>query len=735
MQTEHSPFIGNRGNGAFGARACLLAALWGTASAMAAPALLPQPRSAELGNPALTLTGSFDIHWSNCRNDLLDRAAARFAADVNQGVGLAMAAGKPVALRIDCRKSGPEPQSDVGEAYRLRVDSQQIDLAAEGPTGVLRGLATLRQLSARTGEGFALYAATIDDAPRFAWRGLMIDTARHFIALPTLKRQIDAMERVKLNALHLHLSDNEGFRVESKLYPKLTAVSSQGQYYTQAEIRELVAYAADRGIRIVPEFDVPGHARAILMAYPEFGVAAKLPAALATPAQGVALALDPSSEKTYAFLGRLFGEMSTLFPDRHFHVGGDEVARDAWQDPAIEAFMKKHGLASKTDLESYFHKRVHAILRGLGKTMIGWDEVAHGSVPADVVVQVWRSSKQSAHATARGHRVIVSAGYYLDFLLEAEKHYAVDPLDPTAHGTTPEQLEALQKDPVVASFITDATVIDPSVRLDPQAEALIIGGEAPLWTELVTDEMLDGRLWPRAAAIAERFWSPAQVRDPADMYRRLAIVQDQLRVLGLEDAANQQRMIARLAPGETQPVQNLVDVLRTARHAELLRVFGVMMQGKPVPPLTFGNLADAASTDSPVARRFTLDVDAYLKGDHALAAGLRARLVGWRENHVRFAEVARGRPRLEAALPVSADVAALAEAGLAAITAIEARQKLHPDAERRAELVLERQAAAANVAGAGILGLVARTEPPPEYLLIALAPGIGELVEAASASN
>lgn len=734
MRTESPSALSLRGNRGLLTRACLLAALWGAAAAMAAPALLPKPKSAELGDPALVLAGAFDIQWSNCRSGALERATQRFSADMNKRSALQLPATKPVRLQISCRANG-ENLIDSGEAYRLTVDGDRINLAAEGPAGVLRGLATLRQLGGQSKDGFALSAAKIDDAPRFAWRGLMIDTARHFISLPTLKRQIDAMERVKLNVLHLHLSDNEGFRVESKLYPKLTGVASQGLFYTQAEIRELVAYAADRGVRIVPEFDVPGHAGAVLMAYPELGVASKLKADFTNSFQVFMLALNPASEQTYEFLTRLFGEMAALFPDRHFHVGGDEVAGNAWQDPAIEAFMKKQGLASKIELETYFHSRVHAILQQLGKTMIGWDEIAHGSIPKDVVVQAWRSSAQIANATARGHRVIVSAGYYLDFLETAAKHYAVDPLDLSAQGMTPEQFKEVHKHPALALFVTDAMVIDPSARLDPKAEALIIGGEAPLWSELVTDEMVDGRLWPRAAAIAERFWSPAQVRDPVDMYRRLVIVQDQLRVLGLDDGANQQRMLARLAPGDSQPVQNFIDVLKTARHAALLRVIGLMLQGKTVPPLTFGGLADAASTDSPVARRFALDVDAYLNGDRALAAGLQAQLASWRENHVRFAQVAKGRPPLEAALPVSADVAMLAETGLAAIKAIEAQQKLPPDVQRRAEALLSRQAAAASAAVPGILGLLAKTEPPVEYLLIAIAPGIGDLIKAASSTE
>jgi hexosaminidase len=223
-------------------------------SPAAVTALMPQPRSVDYGDGWLPVTGGFRVEWFGCRNSLLERAVSRFQNDVARRTGLDVARTGAARLRIDCRGEDTGYLTiDARERYSLAVKDKAVVLTADGPAGVLRGLATLRQSITNVPGGFAIPAMTIDDAPRFAWRGLMIDVARHFYSLSALKRQIDAMERVKLNVLHLHLSDNEGFRVESRLYPKLHEGSSP-QFYSQAEIRELVSYAADRGVRIVPEF-------------------------------------------------------------------------------------------------------------------------------------------------------------------------------------------------------------------------------------------------------------------------------------------------------------------------------------------------------------------------------------------------------------------------------------------------------------------------------------------------
>jgi hexosaminidase len=696
-------------------------------SPAAVTALMPQPRSVDYGDGWLPVTGGFRVEWFGCRNSLLERAVSRFQNDVARRTGLDVARTGAARLRIDCRGEDTGYLTiDARERYSLAVKDKAVVLTADGPAGVLRGLATLRQSITNVPGGFAIPAMTIDDAPRFAWRGLMIDVARHFYSLSALKRQIDAMERVKLNVLHLHLSDNEGFRVESRLYPKLHEGSSP-QFYSQAEIRELVSYAADRGVRIVPEFDVPGHSLAMLKAYPEYA-SGEVEGRDYFSAMGSAL--NPAKPETFIFLDRLFGEMAALFPDRYFHVGGDEISGADWRANAqVQEFMKANGLKTLHELESYFFDRVRKGVVAHGKTVIGWEEVARIAIPNDVLVHSWRSSSAVARVTAQGNRVIATCGYYPDKLWPAEDHYRIDPHDPTACGLTHAQFAEGKAKGLPEAILAHDQVIDPSLKLSAAQQALVLGGEAALWTELVTEEMLDGRLWPGAAVIAERLWSSASVRDTADMYRRLIVVHDGLRVAGLADDANRWRMAARLAPGESEPVALLLDLVAPVRNHAHNRMGVALLKGKKPAPQELNELADAASPDSLVARRFALDAERFARGARASAAALKAALASWRNNHDRFAAVARGKPHLEAALPISADIAALAGIALDAIAAIESGRTPDADWRGRARELLDRQAAAEK-ASESIVQVVTMQQPPAD-LLISITPGVRKLVDAA----
>ncbi|HKB39545.1 MAG TPA: family 20 glycosylhydrolase [Gemmataceae bacterium] len=691
-------------------------------------ALMPQPRSVDYGDGWLHVKGGFRVEWLGHRNSVLDRAVLRFQNDVARRTGLDVARASAARLRIDCRgKDKGYLTIDARERYSLAVKDDAVVLTADGPAGVLRGLATLRQSITNVPGGFAIPAMVIDDAPRFVWRGVTIDVARHFLSLPTLKRQIDAMELVKLNVLHLHLSDNEGFRVESRRYPKLHKVSSQGQFYSQAEIQELVSYAADRGVRIVPEFDVPGHSLAILRAYPEF---ASGKVENRDYLSAMRSALNPARPKTYTFLDRLFGEMAALFPDQYFHVGGDEISGADWAaNSQIQDFMKANGLKTKAELESYFFDCVRTLVRAHGKAVIGWEEVGRTAIPDDVVVQTWRSSSAIARVTAQGNRVIVSGGYYIDKVLPGESHYRIDPHDPTSYGLTREQVAEGKKKGLPESILAEDSVIDPSLKLSPAQQALVLGGEGCLWTEIVTEEMLDGRLWPAAAVVAERFWSPASARDTAEMYRRLIVVHDGLRLAGLADDANRRRMAARLAPGESEPVALLLDLVAPVRNHAHNHGALALLKGKAPTPQEFNELADAASADSLVARRFALDAERFVRGDRSGAAALKANLASWRNNHDRFAKAARGNPKLEAALPISADIAALAGIGLDAVAAVESGRAPGTDWRGRAKELLDRQAAAEKTSECLIQALTMKQ--PPADLLISITPGVRKLVEAA----
>ena len=258
------------------------------------------------------------------------------------------------------------------------------------------------------------------------------------------------------------------------------------------------------------------------------------------------------------------------------------------------------------------------------------------------LVQTWRSSSAIAKVTAQGNRVIAPAGTISTNSGRARSHYSVDPHDPTSCGLTHEQFAEGKAKGLPEAIVAEDQVIDPSLKLVPAQQALVLGGEGALWTEMVTEEMLDGRLWPGAAVVAERFWSPASVRDTAEMYRRLIVVHDGLRVAGLADDANRRRMAARLAPGESEPVALLLDLVAPVRTMLTIAWATGALKGKAPTPQEFNELADAASADSLVARRFALDAERFVRGDRSGAAALKANLTSWRNNHDRFAAVAKG---------------------------------------------------------------------------------------------
>lgn len=709
--------------------AVLFLALAGSVRA-AEPVLLPKPQSIALEAGTLAVAAPFQVKAVGCPQPLTGKAIARFQADVARLRPLGRGAGPRLEIRCAAKDAG-YLTAKAAEAYWLHVGGDGVRIEADGPAGALHGLATLRQLVGEGAGPAEIPFLRIDDAPRFPWRGVMIDTSRHFMSVATVKRQIDAMERVKLDVLHFHLSDNEGFRIESKRYPKLTEVATHGQYYTQAQVRDLVAYAADRGVRIVPEIDVPAHTAAILQAYPEL-------AARTDPAQPLAAAnpaLNPADEKTYQFLDGLLAEMTALFPDKVFHIGGDEVGDGAWmKDPAITAYMAANGIKSRVEMEAAFHKRVREMLARDGKTEIGWDEIAAAPLPKDVIVEVWRFSNPIADAVRAGHPTVVSSGYYLDHLETAATHYAVDPADLQADGFTPAEVARAQTlNPLLANA-TRPLELKPLPPLTPDEEKLILGGEGPIWAELVDDEMLDERLWPRAAALAERFWSPRGVRDPADMQRRVAVAQRELETLGLQDLANRARMAERLAPGHAATVLTLLSAVSPARNFAHNHTTLAMLRGVVHPPeQMLTSLADAAPTDAPEVWALEAAAARAAKGDFADAAGLRAQLTAWAENDPAFAAVAQGKPDLEAALPISAEVAAVARVGLAALDALQARRTLTPDQAAHAAAILEKAEKEAAASARPMFVFI--TPQPPGDLIISITPAVRALYSAATTAR
>ena len=699
---------------ASGAAILAVLSLGGASAHASEAALMPLPVSATVNaaeGQALAITGRFAVRFEGFSDARLQRAVSRFQTDINALTGAAPTSDGP-ALVIAVSADPAAGTLEAKEAYSLKVTEGGVHLTAAGQDGVLRGLATLRQLVQPQGAGFVLPYAQIEDSPRFPWRGLMVDTARHFVELDTLKRQIDAMERVKLNVLHFHFSDNEGFRIESLRYPRLTEVGARGQYYTQDQVRELVAYAADRGVRVVPEIDFPAHTGAIMMSYPE------LAAMPVDPNNRLAMfgaAVDPTKPTTYAFIKGLLEEMSGLFPDAYFHVGGDEVEATAWnRNPDIVAFMADKGYADTVALQDHFFKEVNDIVRGLGKTTMGGEEVADQPIDDSVVVQAWRSSEAVSHITGQNNRAVVSAGYYLDLLWAGVDHYSRDPLDVDA--TPPDSPEK---------------IIGPKPEhpLSADQKNLVLGAEAALWAETVTDEMVDHRFWPRAALLAERFWSSQTVTNPQDAMRRAVVVQEGLRVQGLQDQAQRQRMAARLAPHDVEAVLTLADATVPVRNmGRLAEVFAALRERRPLRLPSLTAPVDIANADSLDVYRMSVWADAFARGDPSAAAPLRAALEKYRDNHPRFVAAAQGVDSLEQAIPISEEVARFAATALEAVDLKARGVRPVGGWTANARTMLAKQAEVV-AASSSSMKIITGVPQPPALLLIGLAPVLEILVD------
>ncbi|QJX45746.1 family 20 glycosylhydrolase [Hymenobacter taeanensis] len=544
------------------------------------------------------------------------------------------------------------------ESYTLRVTPMGVALNAPTHLGVLRGLATLRQLVQKDKKNRWLPEVDIVDSPRFPWRGLLIDAARHFMPLPTLKRNLDGMWATKLNVMHWHLSDDQGFRVQSLALPRLHEQGSNGQFYTHAQVREIVAYAAQRGIRVMPEFDMPGHTTAWLAGYPE--LASNDSTYAPSPRWGVLnIALDPTKETTYQLLDKLLAEMTALFPDPYFHIGGDENDGRQWKrNPRIVQFMRDNkmvtdkGQPDKHALQMYFNRRILQMVTQYNKKMVGWDEILGPDLPADAVIQSWRGRKGLYDAAKAGHATLLSNGYYIDLNYSAASHYAVDPLPQDA-------------------------------PLTPEQRKLVLGGEATMWAEFVDSVIVDSRIWPRAAAVAERFWSSSSVTSVPDMYRRLALVSQELEALGLQHRKAPEQLLLQLAQGKpVEPLRTLASVLEPVK--EYKRHF----QGFKYTTLTpLNRLVDASLPESDAAREFSTAVDALLVHRATPAspiaatldarttlAMLRATLLRWQANDALVQPVLQANSTLTEYASHSTHLKMLATLSLERLTQLEKGQ-------------------------------------------------------------
>jgi len=600
----------------------------------AAPALMPLPVTVQSTSGKLAIDANFVVETVGSANAQVAPAVRSFLARVSRQTGVVYAPVPPPAadahrLTIDCA-GGPEyPTLGEDESYTLDVSDTGASIKAATAEGAIHGLATFAQLIQPGPDGFQVSGVHIEDRPRFPWRGLMLDVCRHWMPIEVVKRNLEAMAAVKLNVMHWHLSEDDAFRVESKRYPRLHQLGSNGNYYTQDEIRGVVAYARGLGIRVIPEFDMPGHSTAWFAGYPELASSA----GPFVPTDHGGSVMDPSKESTYAFLDGFIGEMTQLFPDPYFHIGGDEVNPRIWnQSDSIQAFAKEHGLKDAAAIQVYFNQRLLKIVQKYGKTMVGWDEILVPGLPTDAVIQSWRGQKSLAESAAKGYRGLLSWGYYLDHLSPASFHYGVDPLGgPDAAALTPEQ------------------------------SARILGGEACMWAELVAPETEDARIWPRTAAIAERFWSPANVTDVDSMYARMAQVSRNLEFTGVMHRVYFQQMLDRIA-GD-QPAEPLRVV------AEVSEAYGLGngRSSRPFGLTPVNRFVDACLPESELARSLELAAKRFAAdpaGDKADAAILRRQFETWAANDAQFEPLVENNKLLAEVVPVSKELSALGNAGI-----------------------------------------------------------------------
>jgi len=613
--------------------------------------LVPVPAHVETSPGELPITSSFSVAIDGYQEPRLDRAVERLERQIARQTGLPMRIGRgdtaTATLIIRCdHASKPVQDVDEDESYDLEVRPDKASLTAPNPLGALHGLATFSQLISVTPGGFAAPAVRIHDAPRFPWRGLMIDVARHFMPVDVLKRNLDGMAAVKLNVFHWHLSDYQGFRMESKKFPKLQEMGSDSNYYTQEGAKDLIAYARDRGIMVVPEFDVPGHATSWFVGYPQLA-SAPGPYRIERRWGIFDPALDPTRKSTYSFLDGLVGEMSKLFPAPYFHMGGDEVNGKQWDsNREIQSFMQAHAIKDNHALQAYFVAHMEEIVSKHHKILIGWDEVLSPSLPASVIVQSWRGQSALADAANLGHRGLLSYGYYLDLMHHADEHYSVDPMS------------------------------EATASLSPEKKKLILGGEACMWTEYVTAENLDSRLWPRTAVIAERLWSSQDVRDIDSMYRRIGRINWELELLGLTHRTSMDAMLRRIAG---QDDVNSLWVL--AQTVEPVREYDREVLATQRDALNSGaalnRLVDAIPPESKSSREFAHLVERYIASDFRDATTekyIRAQVTTWAENDARLQPVLAGSFVLKEDAILSTNLASIANIALEALNYAHSNQ-------------------------------------------------------------
>jgi hexosaminidase len=468
-----------------------------------------------------------------------ESAARAFTAIVAKTRGLALKIGEPAgATNTILFALNANAPNDAAEGYTLRVTPEGVTVAAREASGLYYGGMTLWQLMTEKKDTTLIPALTINDSPRFKWRGLMLDSSRHFQSVEYVKRFIDWMSMHKMNVLHWHLTDDQGWRIEIRKYPKLTSVGAWrvpagqapaadidpatrkprmiGGFYSQDQIRDVVAYAAERHVTIVPEIEMPGHASAAVVAYPELGVSRNKPTAVPSD-WGIYTTLFNTEDSTFRFLEDVLAEVIELFPGEYIHVGGDEAWKDEWiASPRIQAHIKKLGLEDEHELQSWFIQRIEKFINSKGRKMIGWDEILEGGLAPNATVMSWRGIDGAVAAAKAGHDTVLSPApdLYFDHWLSRGDHSP-------GRGETISLEMVYNFNPVPE-------------KITPEQEKHILGVQANLWAEMMrTEERVTYQAYPRAAALSEVQWSAKSRMDWKDFERRMAAQYARYEALGI----------------------------------------------------------------------------------------------------------------------------------------------------------------------------------------------------------
>ncbi|MCU0374537.1 MAG: family 20 glycosylhydrolase [Chitinophagaceae bacterium] len=509
--------------------------------------IIPRPVEYFPGNGQFLLSGSTRVVFTEGSSSPLSQTVDWFKARLSKaGIEKEQSAGNTIQLTL----LPGSHNLHSNEGYRLSISDNIIKIEAKQPAGIFYAMQTLLQMvPVHNPSGVAvLQGCSIMDYPQFKWRGLMLDVSRHFFTVAEVKQYLDLMAACKLNVFHWHLTDDNGWRIEIKSYPKLTQIggcrvvrhgtfgdreaprpgekATDCNFYTQDQIREIVAYAALLHITVVPEIDVPGHSLAAIAAYPELSVTGE--PQLVNPGSKFSEwygngtfkmlldnTLNPADEKVYTFLDKVFGEVAGLFPGSFIHAGGDECYHGYWEkSAAVQAMMKKEGIKDMHGVQSYFMKRVAAIIASKGKKMIGWDEILDGGLAEGAAVMSWRGTKGGVEAAKLGHEVVMS---------------------PTTHA----YLDYMQADASIEPRVYASLHLKTCYEFNPLPEGIdaryVLGGQGNLWTEKVPHfRHATYMTYPRAWALAEALWLPDSLKNWTNFTQRVETHFDRSTAMGLQ---------------------------------------------------------------------------------------------------------------------------------------------------------------------------------------------------------